>query len=299
VAMDGTCNVHQHLSALGRDPVGGGFTNLVPGPVPQDIYQEVANRVGEYVDQDAIVKDDLALEWRGAIDRSLVKQPTMTAPYGVTHKGVRDQVRTVMRQEYPDEFMAPWMAADYLVRPLKDAVAATAVKGVEITDWLRECAKLLGKRKLGLTWMVPTGFRVTNYYPKMVGHRVRTALITLETLRPAPGGKIDLTDAANGIVANLVHSLDAAHMMLTVCALYDRGIRDFAMVHDSYAVHAADVDLLQEVLREVFVRVHTEFTLARLFDEMKASAPGSDLPPPPAIGALDLAEVRRSLYLFS
>jgi len=299
IAMDGTCNVHQHLSALGRDPVGGKFTNLVPGPVPEDIYQKVADRIARYVDQDALGEEEIAWEWQGAIDRALVKQPTMTAPYGVTHKGVRDQIRTVIRDEYPDEFMAPWLAAEYLARLLKDAVAETAVKAVEITDWLRKCAKLLGKKKRGLSWLVPTGFRVTNLYPKMVGHRVRTALITLATLRPHPGGKIDLTDAANGIVANLVHSLDAAHMMLTVCELHSKGLRDFGMVHDSYAVHACDVDLMNEVLRAEFVRVHTEFTLATLYDEMKASAPGIDLPPPPAPGTLDLAEVRRSLYLFS
>jgi DNA-directed RNA polymerase len=284
---------------LGRDPEGGEFTNLVPGDAPQDIYQEVADRIAGYVNQEACFEEEIAWEWEGVIDRALVKQPTMTAPYGVTHKGVRDQIRAVIREDYPDQFKGPWAAADYLVEPLKDAVSDTAVKAVEITNWLRECAKLQGKKKHGLTWIVPTGLRVTNLYPKMEGHRVRTALITLETLRPAPGGKIDLTDSANGIVANLVHSLDAAHMMLTVCALYEKGLRDFGMVHDSYAVHAADVDLLQEVLREQFVRVHTEFTLAKLYDEMKASALGIDLPPPPAPGTLDLAEVRRSLYLFS
>jgi DNA-directed RNA polymerase len=301
VAMDGTCNVHQHLSGLGRDPVGGGYTNLVPEPKPQDIYQEVANRVAQYVGEVSRSDEDdlIAWLWDGLVDRVLVKQPTMTAPYGVTHKGLRDQIRAVIREDYPDRFQGPWSAAEYLIRPLKDALEKTLLKAVEITRWLRECAKLLGKKKQGLTWVVPTGFRVTNLYPKMEGHRVRTALITLETLRPAPGGKIDLTDAANGIVANLVHSLDAAHMMLTVCALYEKGLRDFAMVHDSYAVHAADVDLLQEVLREQFVRVHNEFTLAKLFDDMKASAPGVDLRPPPAPGSLDIAEVRRSLYLFS
>jgi DNA-directed RNA polymerase len=28
--MDGICNGYQHLSAMGRDPVGGRATNLVP-----------------------------------------------------------------------------------------------------------------------------------------------------------------------------------------------------------------------------------------------------------------------------
>jgi DNA-directed RNA polymerase len=299
IAVDGTCNVHQHLSALGRDPVGGGFTNLIPGPGPQDIYQEVADRIAGYVNEAALDEDEIAWEWQGVIDRALVKQPTMTTPYGVTHKGLRDQLRAVIREDYPDQFKGPWVAAEYLVRPLKAALAETLIKAVEITNWLRQCAKLLGKKKRGLSWVVPTGFRVTNHYPKLEGHRVRTALITLETLRPKPGGKIDLTEAANGIVANLVHSLDAAHMMLTVCELYAKGLRDFAMVHDSYAVHAADVDVMNQVLREQFIRVHTEFTLAKFAARLREEAPGIPIPDPPELGTLDLADVFKADYFFS
>src|ERR1051325_12024987 len=51
-----------------------------------------------------------------------------------------------------------------------------------------------------------------------------------------------------------VHSMDAAHMMLPVSRLYAEGIRHFAMVHDSFGVHAGDIDLLHRVLREEFVR---------------------------------------------
>src|SRR6059036_1026907 len=45
VSMDGTCNGYQHLSAMGRDPIGGRATNLVPADEPEDIYQEVAYHV--------------------------------------------------------------------------------------------------------------------------------------------------------------------------------------------------------------------------------------------------------------
>ena len=87
--------------------------------------------------------------------------------------------------------------------------------------------------------------------------------------------------------------------MFTVQELYRRGLRDFAMVHDSYAVHACDVDLMNEVLREQFTRLHKLFTLPGFFEQVKASAPGIELPPPPALGSLDLAEVLKSEYFFS
>src|SRR5436309_2711073 len=45
VSMDGTCNGYQHLSAMGRDPIGGSATNLIPADQPEDMYQEVADHV--------------------------------------------------------------------------------------------------------------------------------------------------------------------------------------------------------------------------------------------------------------
>src|SRR5262249_3123305 len=41
IALDGSCNGLQHLSAMLRDPVGGAAVNLVPSPTPSDIYAEV------------------------------------------------------------------------------------------------------------------------------------------------------------------------------------------------------------------------------------------------------------------
>lgn len=63
------------------------------------------------------------------------------------------------------------------------------------------------------------------------------------------------------------------------------------MVHDSYAIHATDVDLMNKALREQFVRVHTEFTLVKFLEQLKAGAPGIQFTrrlPPPQLGMLDL-----------
>ena len=62
--------------------------------------------------------------------------------------------------------------------------------------------------------------------------------------------RIDARKQIGGLVAHLVHSLDAAHMMCTVNRLYALGLRHFVMVHDSYGVHACDVDLLHRAREE-------------------------------------------------
>src|SRR5213593_1738351 len=93
VSMDGTCNGYQHLSAMGRDPIGGSATNLIPGDQPEDIYQEVAYHVSIRIMFDAeygsareargrqaeASSDDreAARELLGKIDRSSVKHATI------------------------------------------------------------------------------------------------------------------------------------------------------------------------------------------------------------------------------
>jgi DNA-directed RNA polymerase len=88
VSMDGSCNGYQHLSAMGRDPFGGCATNLVPGIIPGDIYQNVADHASLRLARDAAdprCPDQFwAQQLLGKIDRDLVKPATMTTPYGVT-----------------------------------------------------------------------------------------------------------------------------------------------------------------------------------------------------------------------
>ena len=120
------------------------------------------------------------------------------------------------------------------------------------------------------------------------------------TLRvPDPKGRLDGPKQMDSIVPNLVHSLDAAHMMLTLRELRAAGIEDFAMVHDSYAVHASDVDVMNRVLREQFIRVHEEFTLEGFAEGLRKVAPDVEIKTPPTPGSLDLRDIVRSEYFFS
>ena len=111
--------------------------------------------------------------------------------------------------------------------------------------------------------------------------------------------KINSRKQVDGIVAHFVHSMDAAHMMLTVNRLVAEGVHHFAMVHDSFGVHAADVDLLNRVLREEFVRIYAEPVLQRFLEEQRQAHPDLDFPEPPESGNLDIRQVIESLYFFA
>lgn len=42
IHQDGSCNGLQHYAALGRDESGAASVNLMPQPIPQDVYSCVA-----------------------------------------------------------------------------------------------------------------------------------------------------------------------------------------------------------------------------------------------------------------
>jgi DNA-directed RNA polymerase len=87
-------------------------------------------------------------------------------------------------------------------------------------------------------------------------------------------------------------------MMLTVNRLQSEGVRHFAMVHDSFGVHAADIDLLHRVLREEFVRIYSEPVLPNFFrEQLRASQMALPALPPP--GNLDIRQVLLSPYFFA
>jgi DNA-directed RNA polymerase len=68
---------------------------------------------------------------------------------------------------------------------------------------------------------------------------------------------------------------------------------------DSYGVHACDVDLLNRVLREEFVRSYSEPVLQKCLNQQRKAHPGISLPDPPPTGDLDIRQVLSSLYFFA
>ena len=57
---------------------------------------------------------------------------------------------------------------------------------------------------------------------------------------------------------NFIHSLDAAHLMLTLNRCQQLGIEDFVAVHDSFGTHACDVAKLARALRDSFMHMHSQ-----------------------------------------
>jgi DNA-directed RNA polymerase, mitochondrial len=312
VSMDGSCNGYQHLSAMGRDPIGGRATNLAPGIKPEDIYQEVADRASRRLARDAgdprcgeararrgeASRDDQfwARQLLGKIDRDLVKPATMTTPYGVTRGTIYEEL---LKTDAIKSCINPPECARYLAKVLEESIPEVAIEAGKIMVWLRNVARILARANRPVAWTAPTGFYVVHGVREPKAVRVTTSDSTFTIYADDEKRKIDWRKQVDGIVAHFVHSMDAAHMMLTVNRLYAEGIRHFAMVHDSFGVHACDIDLLHRVLREEFVRIYSEPVLQKFLEEQRQANPDLDLPEPPQAGDLDIRQVIESPYFFA
>lgn len=319
IAMDGSCNGLQNLSAALRDEEGGRAVNLVASETPSDIYKIVADRVIDRVEQDIARGSVVAKQWRGHITRSVCKRPVMTLAYGAVEYGFRNQVmddtlRPWKLDSMQDGYEGPpfpfendgFAASMYISKLLWEECQATVTKATELMAWLQNAAKITAKEGLAINWFTPCGFPVRQEYLEVKGRRIKTMLagnIIKLTLNEETD-KVDTNRMSSGIAPNWTHSMDASHLMKTVNCISGKsvGLPSLHVIHDSFGTHACDTDMLRNSLKETFVDQYSEPVLEQFRDRILAQLSDETkelLPPLPTFGTLDLSLVMQSDFFFA
>lgn len=302
VGMDGSCNGLQNFSAMLRDEKGGVSTNIVPGPAPRDIYQDVADRAMERVK--AAPDDDMKTLWiNHGISRKVVKRSVMTLPYGSTKYSSRDFIlQDYLREERPEDIpRESWAkASSWLNEHVWAAIGDVVVKAREAMDWLQTCSGEILDQYSSIQWKTPTGFVVhQDYWASKPGGTVRVLLFggarwNVQVAGDGPNRR----KHRNGIAPNFIHSMDASHMQLAALRSKEEGITSLAMIHDDFGTHAADAHRFSQIIREVFLEMYQDHDWLQDFYD-RYTTTGVFLPDPPDKGSLDLEEVLKSQYFFA
>ena len=314
IQQDGTCNGLQHYAALGGDEIGAQQVNLEPGDRPSDLYTAVAGMVQSIIHQDALDKKSWALQLDGKITRKVVKQTVMTNVYGVTLIGATDQVRKQLEDVFPlgptGRSVDVKGLSRYVAKTIFQALANSFSGAQEIQRWFLNCGNRIcssvsaeqmdefervasagpkdTQYKAGYTketiseklalitpiiWTTPLGLPVVQPYRKERTIELDTEIqeIALRTL--AGASVVDKRKQLAGFPPNFIHSLDGTHMFLTANQCSKLGLT-FAMVHDSFWTHASDVDILNRVNRDAFIRMHSEDIVGRLAAEFSTRYKG-------------------------
>lgn len=304
IHQDGSCNGLQHYAALGGDKVGAQQVNLEPSDRPSDVYTGVCDFVKEAIAKDAASGHDLALLLDGRVTRKIVKQTVMTNVYGVTFLGATRQVKRQLIDYFP-ELTPPQrnQCSTYIARQIFGALGTMFNGAHEIQYWLGDCAyritqsvtpeqvEELTKQALAprskssnatptknldpekafrstVIWTTPLGLPVVQPYRTRKSRRVQTSLQDISILDPSADDVVQKRKQLQAFPPNFIHSLDATHMILSANACHEAGLT-FSAVHDSFWTHAADIDQMNLILRDAFVRMHSDDVVGRLGAEFK------------------------------
>jgi len=174
-----------------------------------------------------------------------------------------DRVCRALTMEQLDKIAA--LAPPELAFPQqKDEEKATRGKKAHLKTAFSE--DIMDHFRSTIVWTTPLGMPVVQPYRKSLMKKITTNIQDLTVKVPGRQQPVDKRKQLQAFPPNFVHSLDASHMLLSALECDAAGLT-FAAVHDSFWTHAADVDKMNIILRDAFIRIHSEDVIGRLGEE--------------------------------
>jgi DNA-directed RNA polymerase len=305
VFLDGTSNGVQHLACMSRDEVSGKLVNLMDLDERYDIYGVITENVKKRL---RAAGDKYAKWWLSPgvngerLTRALIKRPVMTFSYGVTRYGIRGQIVEAYKEEHwdhePQRCHVNYLAG--VIFEVFEAPEGMVKRPHDVMEFIRRLAELQAERNRPLKWDTPSGLPVSSnrcYEPntKRVELKLRRRRVTLK-VAVGRKDKIIVADAINDAPANFVHSVDAAHLALSVNRAAEEDIVDVAVVHDCFAALAPQVQRFQQIIRIQMEIMHHAPVLARLRAGCEPVPASLAIP---EMGNLKLSEIPNAEYSFT
>jgi DNA-dependent RNA polymerase len=256
IGFDGSANGLQHLALLISDLAAAAMVNLLPGDNgPSDVYALLTARAIELIEADDC---NHARWWREQFGlltpkqkRKLLKQPIMTFAYSVTATGATRQIAGVYGSFRQNARPASG-AFGYLARKVLQA-CELELRGPKIVmDYICAVAAHCANQGRFLEWTSPSGFPVSNRYnvPNIKTVACMRGRIRMAEHDIADGvtDQIDHKKVVAAAAPNLVHSLDAAHLIKVINAAVSEEITDLLTVHDCFYCLAPRANRLHTII---------------------------------------------------
>ena len=238
--------------------------------------------------------------------RKICKRNIMTLPYGVTAYGLgQQQIDDAKKHGIKELDIMENKWGSYIGKKIYDNCRASMQRLMRLLEIFETAGKNAELRGEFLSWNVPiTNFPVVQRYVEgsvkkvwvqygpPYGERLSTGYYS-NTLQlsvcfvedPVPSKR----KQAQGAAPNIIHSLDAAHMML----ISDRANFPVTSIHDSFGCLLADMPDLFNIVRSTFVELHRNDILSDIMKQIGMQDEHVD------IGELDIESIIYSEYCFS
>jgi DNA-directed RNA polymerase len=279
VATDATCSGLQILAGLARDKSTARLVNVLPGDKPQDAYKVVAETATPYCPESI----------QPYMDRKTVKRVVMTVPYNAKPFSNRGYIRDALKEkgvEISKEDLTK------TVKAVRNAMDVVVPGPMAVMKWIEEeVATAIKAGKEFLEWTTPSGFVVHQKLNKKLVVTLELQLLGRCKMSVAvdDSDEVDLNHHKNATAPNLIHSLDASLLHLSVLD-FDAPI---ALIHDSVLCRATDMSTLSSIVRQTYMHLFAEHDYLKDF----ASQIGAETDPP-IVGDLEPESVIESTYFF-
>ena len=283
VLFDATCSGMQHLSALTTNIDLAALVNLTGGDL-QDFYNHCAEVVSSVIANhpNKAMRKQLA---KVKISRKLVKLPVMTIPYNIGLESLTEKITAKFEKYFIEEqgkmrlkFLVP---VEYTVNsePLiltgseagtLGAVIYRTVKGLmppiqQLKDYFSGFIVVLSKVNKPIFWITPAGMKIWGSSVLSETKRVKTSF--LRNSKPVtiriPTDNYDYKTINRSLMANLIHSLDAANIhylikIITSDPEWNQNHINLYTIHDCFASVNDQMDLVETFVRKAFSALYFE-----------------------------------------
>lgn len=322
VPVDGSNNGWQHLCAMSKDKEAGELVGVVPQDIQKDFYVQCAKnlitRMPEWFEERQMPMKH--------IRKGIAKRGSMTRAYSAGALKIAENMYMDCHVEgYLEKYNITKEDCQLLAKHLVKAIDEVCAGPLQTMKFLQKIAEAeiasdyaKETQQKSINWTTPSGFPViyeafidNEFKEKAIiscserktkpvirkedGTEEETDTIRIQHVGKENTDKPKIRSFMSGISPNFVHSMDAAHMAQVI----KEWGSDFGAIHDSFSVHACDVDELLEIIKDRFVDMYNYQNFFDVIEHMIITNQNNFNQPQPGLGALEISEVYNSDYFFA
>lgn len=295
VFLDATCSGIQHLSALLLDLELGIKVNLSPynqEHVPNDVYSDLISPINTAINKYGEENPTFANLSLIELNRKIIKTSIMTKVYNVSQYGIAKQIESKLESKEYDTstiekissdlssslkenkrlnlYFAPGKENTSILLNKSDIFKIAEIINNQIFvifpslnniySYFIETAKIMVDLGIPITWITPSGLKITQHYLKSKQTVISTKLFK-QTKKMVIRESLNETDKlkqSNAIIPNIIHSLDATHLINLINNAQDQSFTPIITVHDCFGTHPNKMDELAFKVRKEFILLYSQ-----------------------------------------
>lgn len=244
------------------------------------------------------------------INRSLVKSPIMVKPYNASfprmvdylkenldkilvdsdnYNGIIDNInkdlilpgkknsyKVLYKSPINEEVILNNFDLNLFISTLEKVFINEFPKLKLLSNYLLNIASICSFLNISITWALPSGLEVKQYYVDSEAIRLKPFKFKKSTYNlKIKTNKLDKKKQSRALMPNLIHSLDASSLSLILDLFYQNSNHienfnhkiNFFAIHDCFAVTANNIDNLFKFIKLVYIKIYSDDNYLKKFDK--------------------------------